>query len=71
MPENGRSHSDPIFCNLQYFPKRLVSDKSAELRALRALPITDTRLTCLRAYAPYPSLIHACAPTRLRAFTYQ
>ena len=49
-------------CNLQYLPKRLVSDKSTELHALRALPITDTRLTCLRAYAPYPSLIRACGP---------
>ena len=32
--------------------------ESAKLRALRALPIIDTRL---RAYTSYPSLIRACA----------
>ena len=26
MPENALGHSDPIFYNLQYLPKRLVSD---------------------------------------------
>ena len=41
---------------------RLIMMDSAKLRALLALPIVSTRLTRVRAYAPYQLLTRAYAP---------
>ena len=58
---------------------RLEANESAKLRSLRALAptrltIIDTRLTFLRTYTPYPSLMRALrlsafAPVCISAFT--
>ena len=51
-----------LFGSNAVIPMNLLNCTPCAPSRLRALPIIYTRLTSLRAYAPYPSLIRACAP---------
>ena len=58
----GDFNLEPHDERLGYFLKSLLNSAPWAPSRLRALPVIDTHLTRLRAYASYPSLIRACAP---------